>query len=418
SNEMAKGRNKNKDRDGSTSAVGGASRPKSNRQTDYDDSDCESISTHITLDDDMRSVQGADDVEEVSGSGIIDSLCEHMDNATHKNISIRLAALRHLYLLLASNYLGSDLIKYKATLADLATKAIKKTDEECIVGSQLLAVLAVQIGEELSSEVPDALLLLCPIMTDSSRILGVRSSAALSIGITAYFACETEDVFGGCFKALSDTWGAFKVGTQYTSLFCASLGAWCLALEKADNQQLTAAIALQPRLVAFVEGNQLEMRVSAGEALAFLYEVLGERRSSFRFPNHDHLANILGDLASESSKSKTKKDKRVQKMTFRQVYSFITEGEAPSLTIKLDKENLELDSCTYKLVYDQLTELLRGGMRRQLKKNELLRDFFDLGAPVEQTDERMNKANRMAIQNSINKMRDQQRSKLRDKRSC
>lgn len=101
-------------------------------------------------------------------------------------------------------------------MADLATKAIKKTDEECIVGSQLLAVLSVQLGiylffimlriienghhiqmviflgEELSSEVPEALLLLCPIMTDCARILGVRSAAALSIGITAYFACETE----------------------------------------------------------------------------------------------------------------------------------------------------------------------------------------------------------------------------------
>ncbi|KAF8374434.1 hypothetical protein PRIPAC_80863 [Pristionchus pacificus] len=415
---MAKGRNKNKDREGSASVVGGSSRPKTSRKTDYDDSDCESISTHITLDDDMRSVQGTDETEEIIGAGLVDSLCEHMDNATHKNISIRLAALRNLYLILASNYLGSELIKYKVTLADLATKAIKKTDEECIVGSQLLAVLSVQLGEELSSEVPEALLLLCPIMTDCARILGVRSAAALSIGITAYFACETEDVFASCFKALSDTWGAFKVGTQYTSLFCSSIGAWCLALEKADNQQLTAAIALQPKLVAFVEGNQLEMRVSAGEALAFLYEVVGEKRSSYKFPNHEHLAHILGELASESSKGKTKKDKRVQKMTFRQIYSFVTEGEAPSLTIKLDKENLELDSCTYKMVYDQLTELLRGGMRRQLKKNELLREFFDLGAPVEETDERMNKANRMAIQNSINKMRDQQRAKLRDKRSC
>lgn len=42
-------------------------------------------------------------------------------------------------------------------------------------------------------------------------------------------------------------------------------------------------------------------------------------------------------------------------------------------------------------------QLLRGGMRRQLKKNELLREFFDLGAPVEETDERMNKANRVCL---------------------
>lgn len=30
----------------------------------------------------------------------------------------------------------------------------------------------------------------------------------------------------------------------------------------------------------------------SGEALAFLYEVVGEKRSSYKFPNHEHLAHV------------------------------------------------------------------------------------------------------------------------------
>ena len=134
-------------------------------------------------------------------------------------------------------------------------------------------------------------------------------------------------------KALCDTWNTFKVccnfhridglyhstcafqiGTTYTSLFCSSLGAWCLLLDRAPPIARQLAFSMQPKLVAYVEGNQLEMRVSAGErflsasalylsifrlnsvdltgeALAFLYE-LAERSRINRFANHDHLCNV------------------------------------------------------------------------------------------------------------------------------
>ncbi|GMS90549.1 hypothetical protein PENTCL1PPCAC_12724, partial [Pristionchus entomophagus] len=107
------------------------------------------------------------------------------------SISNRLEGLSQLHLLLASNYIGSELIQYKETLIDLLMRTIKRTDEECIVGSQLLAILAIQLGDDLSENMFDILPHLCSIMTDSDRCAQTRSKAALSIGISAFFSCDS-----------------------------------------------------------------------------------------------------------------------------------------------------------------------------------------------------------------------------------
>ena len=39
------------------------------------------------------------------------------------------------------------------------------------------------------------------------------------------------------------------------------------------------------------------------------------------------------------------------------MYSFIADDEMATLVIKLDREELHLHTCAYKLLYDQLTQV-------------------------------------------------------------
>lgn len=69
---------------------------------------------------------------------------------------------------------------------------------------------------------------------------------------------------------------------------------------------------------------KLEMRLSAGKALAVLHEAavmtFGDK---YRFPNQQHLLDIFANLTTDSLKSRAKKDRKIQRFTFRQMYASI-----------------------------------------------------------------------------------------------
>lgn len=59
------------------------------RREEYSESDCESESTHLTVDDDLRSVQGDADLEDEASGALFDSLAENIEMASHKTLDHR-----------------------------------------------------------------------------------------------------------------------------------------------------------------------------------------------------------------------------------------------------------------------------------------------------------------------------------------
>jgi hypothetical protein len=63
--------------------------------------------------------------------------------------------------------------------------------------------------------------------------------------------------------------------------------------------------------------------------------------------------------------------------------------------VKFGDEKLELRSCGTKLVYDQICQVIRGGINAHLKENLLLREEFKLGPPVSALDSKISKSQRV-----------------------
>ncbi|CAJ0929038.1 unnamed protein product, partial [Mesorhabditis belari] len=411
---MGKGRNKNRDNE-NTLAFGNAPKKKDKTEDFESDSD-ESVSTHITFDDDLQSVRGDIDGDEET---LIDTLSEHVDNATHKNIGIRTAALKHLLFGLTSRFLRDFIAKWRTTLIDIATKGLRKTDEEVLLCASLLTLVSLQAGNDVSGDIEDALAQLRVIVANPAKSEAIRAHCALCLALATFVGTDSEESTIQAVRTLRQAWAGTKSTTTSWRLFDIALSGWALLLQNCASEAFSSAVAEQPKIVSYLEANSMEIRVVAGEVLSFLYEFVDEYQEGFRFPNHNHLIEILGGLLSDSTKSKAKRDKRIQKFTLRQVYSFINGGEFPSLKIKFStQESLELNSCSSKLLYDLCTDLLRGGMMQQLKENEFLRELFELGppAPPVTSDERISKAHRMAVHDAASKVRNQQRGKQRDKR--
>lgn len=98
------------------------------------------------------------------------------------------------------------------------------------------------------------------------------------------------------------------------------------------------------------------------------------------------MSELLNNLANDSAKYRSKKDKKQQRSSFRDILKTIEEGDFETQTIKFGAENLFLDNWIRRKQYETLRECLGPGMNVHLQENEFVRDLFDLGAPLLNTD--------------------------------
>lgn len=69
---------------------------------------------------------------------------------------------------------------------------------------------------------------------------------------------------------------------------------------------------------------------------------------------------MLNDIILDSAKYHAKRDKKIQKLSFRQINDFIFNKKFPVTKIKFNKrEELTIENCHSKLFYDMLCQLLK-----------------------------------------------------------
>ncbi|MCP9265971.1 Interferon-related developmental regulator 1 [Dirofilaria immitis] len=362
-------------------------------EEDIDDSDDVSCATHLTLDCDMHRIT---DEENLNDTVIpSDQLDSFLDKATNKNASIRLAAMDNIKTLLTERYVAMDLEKWTAILIDITDKALRKTDEEVEVASSLSALIAIQFGEKISNAIEPVVRFLCQLCVDPARNVQLRSQCARSVALCTFLCFEQPALILASVAALRSAWFTEKSNAASVKLFCTALSGWSLLIHRGGREALKVALLDEAKLSTFLNGTQLEMRLSAGKALAVLHEAaVMTFGNKYRFPNQQHLLDIFARLSN-----------------------LLQEQEAPVFDIRFGDETLSIKCCRKKLLYEYICDVLHGGINSHLKMNPILRQQFDLGSKTEIFPTRMEKQQRVAIQSAINKTRDLQRSKQRDKRT-
>ncbi|KAH9487607.1 Interferon- developmental regulator 2 [Bulinus truncatus] len=432
-------KNKNTKRRGGGKSQDGAAVPPSCQKNEEDDeSSLDQWSTQSVLSDNSSwhgsdpTAAGEESSEDTSQQELFEEkFSESMDGLLGKSAKSRIDALQGIQKALQKKYVADYLMDRKETLTENLVKCLRKSKgEELELVTACLGLVSVQLGSEACSLFDSVQPVLTTLMTDNSTPYKARGTCATTLATCCFLSSDDLEKTKLLTKALEDIFclGYGKgenspgVTAELSWLICQALSAWCLLLTIAPQYEVKMHISHHlGSLQDLLKNADVDLRITAGEAIALLYELARELDEDFEHEDEASLCELLKQLATDSVKHRAKKDRRQQRSCFRDVQRYVVDFESPSETVKLGKENiLELNSWTQKRQYDTFCHVLMTGTSVHMKMNPILREMFDLGTPGLDDyshTKSLSKAQRTFINAAAFKARTKARAKHRDKRA-
>lgn len=268
----------------------------------------------------------------------------------------------------------------------------------------------------------------------------IRSKIALSLGLITFITDDSASMNGSTSGLVMDSMlsifsdsflkgnGLLPVVTPAASaLHASALNTWTLLLTTCSiDTVLQLSDRWSSKISQLLDSPDVDLRMSSGETLATIHEILTQWNPDFELDRCDELLEKLKSLATDSSKHRAKRDRRIQRSTFRDVVRFIqgSDDNSPSIShlVRFGRERLLIQSWCKKRQYDSFCTILGPGMNLHLSTNHLLRDIFSLGDPILDltpgpANGKLSKFQRHMENLAVARARTKVRAKLRDKRA-
>eukprot|EP00058_Branchiostoma_floridae_P011890 XP_002597378.1 hypothetical protein BRAFLDRAFT_113696 [Branchiostoma floridae] len=380
--------------------------------------------SNVSSSSDLRSLTGEegfpppDAIDETEAQeDFEEKLRDQIDGTTQKSANGRKSCLAGLRQTFSRKVLPDFIDNRKVTITDCVERCLKKgKGEEQALAASVGSLLCVQLGSREGCE--EIYNNLKPVMI---TIMNDKSAAATAR------AAEVVDIMGGlekifCVAYLKGDGTSPSHSPALQALHCAALSAWTLLLSIAPPSKVQEFVRTHlPKLPQLLQSDDVNMRIAAGEAIALLYELARVQDEDFLGQDLDSLCTRLKQLATESVKYIAKNDKRKQRSSFRDILRGVEEAEAPNDTVRFSVEEIYLDSWVKKRQYEAFKDSLGAGVNQHLQENELLRDIFSLGAPIDvaayNKQNKISRFERHMYNSAAFKARTKVRSKQRDKRT-
>lgn len=376
---------------------------------------------------------GADGgVDEQSQEEIFEEkLKEAMELALEKSAQSRTMAIESMCVAFNKKFIPEFVIDRRMTITDIVEKALKRGKcAEQVAATKLAVLLCVQVGgespEDAENVMKDLKSVFVTLLSDPSAPLKSRASAASALGDCTFLSSPPEDsesIMANLEKVFTEKTGTNAPEDVY-ALQTAALSAWTLLFSILPSNR--AFESLESHIELFeqlMDAPYVDLRIATGEAVVVLYESAFDHDEDGAHDIVELIVPRLQELAKDSHKYRSKKDRKEQKSSFRDIVKFIEDNDEFYERVAFSKrETLELTSWAMKKQYDQLCKILGSGMNLHLTENELIRSIFGLGSPLPALDmhssSRPSKTERAHANQMAFKWRTQTRGKNRDKRSA
>ncbi|XP_014211698.1 interferon-related developmental regulator 2 [Copidosoma floridanum] len=382
------------------------------------------------------------EVDEISQQeSFEEALKEAIDGLGQKSAKGRLGCFHGLEKTFAIKYAPEFVEDRKMTITDSIERSLRKgRGDEQSSAARLSTLLCVQLGvfesaETVCREVKSTLVL---IANDNAASATGRSECCWALGMNCFLVGDDptdtieiaqllSNIFAGSY--LKGNGALPTVSVEMAALHAAAISSWTLLLTIMAPSDVYALLGTErtnnfmpplTRLAELLQSPHLDVRLSAGEALAVIFELGREYDEDFEQEWTLDLIDILKDLATDSNKFRAKKDRKQQRANFRDILHYIEEGDIPETHIRFGSETLYLEGWCARTQYNACCRLLGPGINVHLADNFLLRKIFHLGDKVIEPVAASRKTSKLkrTMNAAAFKARTVQRSKARDKRSA
>jgi len=374
-----------------------------------------------------------------------EKLRETIDLATQKSANGRVEALNGLCRAFGKKLIPEFVDNRRLTIQDIIEKALKRgKSNEQAAAANLATALCIQLRGEADDMYRDIKPILVTIMTDKSASSLARISVANALGHLCFLAAPAIAEVVSVMESFEQIFATLHSGGPDLLALCtAALSSWTLLATVLPLSRVHDLLIQHAELFGrLLDAPDVDLRIATGEAIAVLYEYVvdtddgggsdGEDGAleGSEDPTREELERVMGDLApklkqlsTDSQKFRSKKDRKEQKSSFRDILRTVEEGEGYYEKVAINKrEKLEIQSWAMKKQYEMVCKALASGTNLHLTENELIRDVFEMGAPMPslssmQTSKPSKHERQFANQQAF-KWRTQTRGKHRDKRSA
>jgi len=312
--------------------------------------------------------------------------------ATQKSAAGRVKAIDAICTGFLKRYCPDFIENQQMTICDIVERSLKKGKGAEIEASAKLSVLLGLQLHDPEEVYKECKALMTQIVNDKTASPAARASVATSLAGLCFLGggemaevVNTMSVLENIFSAsyAKAEWSLPSFPTEVTALHSACLSAWSLLLTlQSSGEVYRIANPLIQKFHGLLASSDVELRITAGEAIALILEFAYDYDEDFEIEDMESLIQTLKGLATDSSKSRSKKDRKEQRSSFRDILRAVEEGDPPSEKVKFGQEVLYLDCWYKKLQYEWFCKVLGSGMNLHLSSNYMIREVFELGAPL------------------------------------
>lgn len=368
-----------------------------------DDTDDDTLSTSSTAtSSDLALTHEIEEERDENAvlEGFIDALYEKRSKTREEGLKGLLHALK-------SNVLTEFVETKYETLVHLCIGSVKKgTGSEVAFASQVIALVAVtsgagDIAQHILTEASAFLIKAAKLGSDSKARIAALEALALTcfVGSSNYEAMEeVMSVLWQISKHKGNSHSDQVLGMSRPSaeVRAAALSAWGFLMTEIPTTRIVNHHISQSSsmLLSLLENDDQVVRISAGEAIAVLFETRNLLKSQYNttlqdptldngslpckkhFDNREtELIEHIRGLALEAG-GKGQANKKSQRSSFKEILS-VVEGEGVGASLKLKKGDiLSLDSWAQIIQLKFLTGVLAEGLQKHLQENALFHEIF------------------------------------------
>lgn len=368
-----------------------------------------------------------------------EKLLQAIENASDKSLQTRIGAFQTINEVLVHHYIPDFVDDRKVTLMDAVEKSLRRgKGAEQSWAARIIPLLVIQI--EALEDIGTLVTVLKPVLLataqDGAAAYDARAKCCAALGLLCFVGVDDlgevlplmktlQGIFAGSY--LKGDNSPSSANAEAGALHSAALSAWALLLTLLPPSDVVAlatggAGGIVPsidNLVGMLQSPHLDVRMVAGETIALLFEIGRQHDDEFLEEQLSEVIEATQKLATDAHKYRAKRDRKVQRATFRDVLHYLEEDVSPEISIKFGRELLLLNSWAIHHQYTCLRNALGFGMNVHLSENLFVREVLQLGVKIDEPERlrKTVKAEQRFLNAAAFKARTISRSKNRDKRS-